>query len=57
MKRSSGRDFLVAEASNASPDRTLWDDQVSCPVIEMKTTGKMSLGPTAKIAVLRRISR
>jgi hypothetical protein len=46
MKRSTARDLLVAQAS--SP----WGDQASCPVIATETTGKVSVGPTAKMAVL-----
>jgi hypothetical protein len=56
MKRLSGRDFLVAQASNASPARILRGDRASCALTATKTTGKMPVGPTAKMAVLRSIS-
>ena len=37
---------LVAQASS------LWGDWASCPVIATRITGKMPVGPTAKMAVL-----
>ena len=53
MKRSPSRDVLVAQASNANPARTVWGDWPPWLVIPTSTTGKMPVGPTAKMAVLR----
>ena len=41
--------IFVARASS------LWGDRASCPVIRVEPTGKMPVGPTAKMAVPRRV--
>jgi hypothetical protein len=46
MKALPAQHLVVAQASS------LWGDRASCPVITIKTTGKMPVGPTARMAVL-----
>ncbi len=52
MKRLPARDFLVAQASNASPARTLWSDRAPCPVIATNSTGKVAVLPENGLARL-----
>ena len=46
MKRSPAQSPLVAQAP------ILWGAWASCQVIATETTGKMPVGPTARMAVL-----